>query len=131
MNNYDNFNHLGDFGFRYQLRNFNYNVSLFNDRYITGYANMQIFGDEHDKHYPLTVLAVSKGKILTLANKMFQTKRNHIIPLNKFSVKDGLFTLVLLNDKGYDLNITTNLVLYSQDKQASSLYWQHHLRYII
>ena len=120
--------HLGDLGVRYQLRNFNYNVSLLNDRYITGYANMQIFGDQQDKHYHVTVLAVSKGKILTLANKKFSSKRNHLIPLNKFSVKDGLFTLVVLNDKEDDFSITTNLVLYSEDKQASNLYWQHHLR---
>ncbi|KAI6656637.1 BMPLa [Oopsacas minuta] len=121
----------GDFGYRYLLQTYNFNISLLSDKFITGYVHVKILGDQITELYPLTVLAVFKGNIVNLfTDKKLLSNKNYLIPLKKLSklIRDGLLTLFILADKEYTLDISAKLILYSQDKQTSSVYWQHHHR---
>ena len=110
---------------------FNFNISLLNDTYSTGYFNIRTSGVIQTDIVPLTILVISKGKVLNLFTKVnFVHGKAYVIPLSKVSrvIQHGLLSFLILIPKDKILSISANLILYTKDMQASDVYWKHHKR---
>ena len=126
-----NITFLGYFGKQFELLTFKFNITLLNDTYTAGYFNFRTSGLIQTEIHSLTILAISKRKVLTLfTNVRLLSGRVYVIPLSKVSkiIQDGLLSFLILTPKNIIISISASLILYTKDIQASNIYWQHHKR---